>query len=60
MLVLNAKAPSKMVHKVGKLGKAKRIIGTQKKLENIESNFMQIAKRENQKSERALKRANRK
>ena len=59
MLVLNAKAPKKMVHKVGKLNKAKRLIGTQKKLENIEANFMQIARRENQRNKRALKRANR-
>lgn len=59
MLVVNAIAPTKMVHKVGKLNKAKRMIGTQKKLENIEANFMQIARRENQRNERALKRANR-
>lgn len=59
MLVVNAIAPTKMVHKVGKLGKTKRIIGTQKKLENIEANFMQVARRENQRNERALKRANR-
>ena len=59
MLVLNAKVPEKMVHKVGKLNKAKRLIGTQKKLENIEVSFMQIARRENQRNERALKRSNR-
>lgn len=59
MLVVSCKSPQRTIKKVGKLGKAKRMIGTQKKLENIEANFMQVARRENQRNERALKRANR-
>lgn len=59
MLVVNCNSPQRTIEKIGKLNKAKRIIATQSKLENIEANFMQVARRENQRNERALKRANR-
>ena len=59
MLVINCKSPQRTIEKIGKLNKAKRVIATRSKLENIEVQFMQVARRENQRSERALKRANR-
>lgn len=52
------------VDKVGKLHKAKRQIKVQQVCSNVESTFLYLAqrdkKREDQKSERALKRAMRK